>query len=239
MQTLPNGYLVDGNSIYGLDGSDNFYLDDWVRYLDQDGTVVVYGQGGDDNISSGNVTLSAGPDLYDYSGISTIRFEFYGEDGDDWLVPNEGGSYFLSGGDGFDEVLLGEGPFPTESLRFSTDGNTVTFSGPTEYQNDDGTRNESIYQINSDVEIVSTYSGNYLIVDELLRGEVRYISENEYYDYRDGMSNDGQDNDEETPDPEPVPPTPDPEPIPDPVDPPEPEPEPEPEPLDDGEEDDS
>ena len=56
MQTLPNGYLVDGNSIYGLDGSDNFYLDDWVRYLDQDGTVVVYGQGGDDNISSGNVT---------------------------------------------------------------------------------------------------------------------------------------------------------------------------------------
>ena len=74
MQTLPNGYRVNGNAIYLLDDSDNLYLDDWVQYLEQDGTVVVRGQGGDDNISSGNVTLSAGPDLYDYSGISTIRF---------------------------------------------------------------------------------------------------------------------------------------------------------------------
>lgn len=45
--------------------------------------------------------------------------------------------------------------------------------------------NESTYEISSDVEVIRTFSDNYLIVEELLRGEVRYITKNEYRDYRE------------------------------------------------------
>ena len=176
MQTLPNGVNITAeNVITGTSKNDNLYLDSYANNLNPAySSVTIYGRDGDDRFDGANVFLN-GKNVY--SPGTLIYGDFYGEGGDDFFVGRPGGTTQAHGGSGFDEFLTDTDDFITTHMQFSNEVDRIVFERPKE-------NGYAKFIIHNDIELLKDFGGNYLIVEDLFKGVVRYIDSDQAYAYR-------------------------------------------------------
>jgi hypothetical protein len=180
--SLPNGVVVNNNIITGTAADERFYIDNYVDYLSVNSkTITVLGKGGDDTIDSGNVLLN-GAGLYPSGTLVTAILD--GGEGNDNFVGRTGGTTEFNGGEGYDSLLTDNGLFITTRMSLSIVDGKVVFE-----REDDGRSGYTKFIISSDVEILSDFGGNYLVVSDLLNGVIRYLDSDEASLYRQSWEN--------------------------------------------------
>ena len=179
MTTLPNGVTITPeNVITGTSKDDRLELDFYTNNLNPAYTsITVYGRDGDDEFDGGNPFIN-GDNVYSYDSL--IYGDFYGEGGDDFFVGRPGGTTEAHGGSGFDEFLSDTGSFITTHMQYSLEADRIIFERPTSSDNQ-----YAKFIVHNDVELLQDFGDNYLIVEELLKGVVRYIDRDQANAYRD------------------------------------------------------
>ena len=211
MQTLPNGITIQENTFTLTVSDDDFWTDNYVKYLQNlgDRNVYVYGGMGGDRLSPGNFfnkqdenLCPCGEDrentIYDKSDPVTLNF--FGGDGDDYLDFGPSGSSRLYGGNGVDEAYAGISSFLFDEFELLVQANGVALKSA----NDRLSPSATTTFISEDIEFVTDSYGGYLMSD-LMNSNKIFYSKAELSDMRDSLESTPAPAPEPTPAPAPEP----------------------------------
>ena len=182
---LPNGIQISrSNTITLTNDDDTAWMGDYEKYLKRSITSITV------KARSGNDTMSPGALIHRiYNGVSTypdntvLEISLYGEEGDDTFFIKTGGIVEAFGGKGFDEVRADMGTdFITNFYNFEVLGDELHFSPkpktPEKLGLGRGGHNTRLI-VDKDVELIGDFGGNYLKVDDLFKGKVKYLTRKE------------------------------------------------------------